>query len=126
MTGGAQMSGYGVYEIYCADHGDMPDAETFEQYNRIASRMVDFLAGRGVAGGSGSDYVREAVHWQIRLMRQQGSVEACFTKAPVRESFAGYTVERGSDGDKTRLFGIEVSPMMIGLLRQGGVISCWV
>lgn len=124
MAEGERASGYGVYEIYCADHGDMPDAETFEQYNRIASRMVDFLAGRGVDGSS--DSVREAVHWQIWLMRQRGSVKACFTREPVRETFAGYTVERGSDGENPRLFGVEISPMMIGILRQGGVISCWV
>ncbi len=124
MTDGKNNSGYGVYEIYCADHEDTPDEGTFARYNRIASCMVDFLCGRAVNGGERC--VREAVHWQIWYMRQKGSVAACFGDTVTRESFAGYTVERSQAQDRYRLFGMEVSPMLISVLRCGGVLSCWV
>lgn len=121
---GKNGSGYGAYESYCVDHGDVPDAATFDRYNRIASCMVDFLCGRGV--DAENYYVREAVHWQIWFMRQRGSIQACFSGEPIRETFGGYTVERRDDDGKLRLFGMEVSPIMMQLLRCGGLLSMWV
>lgn len=114
---------YGDYDTYVADHEDtMPEAE-FARYNRIASCMVDFLAGRAVDANNSA--VREAVHWQIWFMRQRGSVAACFDERPLRESFGGYSIERSAGGqeEKITLFGCEVCPMMISVLRVGGVIS---
>jgi len=61
-------------------------------------------------------------------MRQRGSLGACFDTLPQKESFGGYSIERSAAGDveKIRLFGLEVSPMMISVLRVGGVISLWI
>ncbi|MBE6657122.1 MAG: hypothetical protein E7604_01630 [Ruminococcaceae bacterium] len=122
----AGKSGYGDYETYVADHEDMIPPGEFARYDRIASCMVDFLAGRAVDAGNGA--VREAVHWQIWFMRQRGSLGACFDTLPQKESFGGYSIERSAagDGEKIRLFGLEVSPMMISVLRVGGVISLWI
>lgn len=117
-------SGYGDYDVYCTDHADTPDTATFARYNRIASCMVDFLCGRGVRGDTRC--VREAVHWQIRHMREKGSVEACFSGTVTRESFAGYTVARQANGGIPRLFGMELSPVALSILRAGGVLSYWV
>ena len=120
------ISGYGVLETYQADHADAIDAAAFDRYNRIASCMVDFLAGRSVDGDS--FYVREAVHWQIWFMRQKGSVQACFTVPPKKEAFAEYSVERAETAEDgtVRLFGMEVCPMLLQLLRLGGVMSYWI
>ena len=117
-------SGYGDYQVYQDDHDDAVDRAIFDRYNRIASCMVDFLAGRGV--DPDNYYVREAVHWQIWFMRQKGSVQACFSDKPIKESFADYSVQRSTDTDgKLRLFGMEVCPMVLQLLRAGGVTSNW-
>lgn len=116
---------YGDYDTYVADHEDEISEEEFARYDRIASCMVDFLAGRAVDAGNSA--VREAVHWQIWFMRQRGSVAACFDDKPLRESFGGYSIARsarGQDG-KITLFGCEVCPMMISVLRVEGVISLW-
>ena len=120
------MSGYGDYDTYVADHEDEISERDFARYNRIASCMVDFLAGRAVDAANGT--VQEAVHWQIWFMRQKGSVSACFDDRPIKESFGGYSIERSAAGldDKLSLFGCEVCPMMISVLRVGGVISLWV
>ena len=122
----AEKSGYGDYETYVADHEDMIPLKEFARYNRIASSMVDFLAGRAVDAGNGA--VQEAVHWQIRFMRQRGSLDACFDTLPLKESFGGYSIERSAAGEdeKIWLFGMEVCPMMISVLRVGGVISLWI
>lgn len=122
----AVMSGYGDYETYVAEHEDTVSEQEFARYDRIASCMVDFLAGRAVDAKNMA--VREAVHWQIWFMRQRGSLEACFDTLPLKESFGGYSIERSAsdDGEKIRLFGLEVCPMMISVLRVGGVISLWI
>ena len=122
----AAMSGYGDYEVYVAEHEDAISESEFARYDRIASCMVDFLAGRAVDAKNAA--VREAVHWQIWFMRQRGSLEACFDTLPIKESFGGYSIERSAsgEGEKIRLFGLEVSPMMISVLRVGGVISLWI
>ncbi len=120
----AAISGYGCYEDYVSVHEDAISRFDFDRYNRIASCMADFLAGRLVDGEN--YYVREAVHWQIWFIRQRGSVQACFSAAPKKESFAGYTIERGEDDGKIRLFGMEVCPMMLQILKCGGVISTWI
>ena len=67
------------------------------------------------------------MHWQIWFMRQRGSLSACFDALPLKESFGGYSIERSASGaeEHIRLFGLEVSPMMISVLRVGGVISLW-
>ncbi len=124
MTEEKDNSGYGCYSVYCEDHEDLPDTATFARYNRIASCMVDFLCGRAV--DAENLCVREAVHWQIWFMRQKGSVKACFAGEPTRETFGGYTVERDTAGAPLRLFGMEVCPMMLSVLRCGGVLSCWI
>ena len=120
------VSGYGDYESYVAEYEDMISQREFVRYDRIASCMVDFLAGRAVDAKNSA--VREAVHWQIRFMRQRGSLEACFDTLPIKESFGGYSIERSAaeGGERIRLFGLEVSPMMISVLRVGGVISLWI
>lgn len=120
------MSGYGDYEVYVAEHEDSIEPGEFARYDRIASCMVDFLAGR--AADTKNSAVREAVHWQIRFMRQRGSLQACFDPPPLKESFGGYSIERSvsDEGERIRLFGLEVSPMMISVLRMGGVISLWI
>ena len=121
----ASKSGYGDYRTYVAEHEDMISEEDFARYDRIASCMVDFLAGRAVDVRNSA--VREAVHWQIWFMRQRGSLSACFDERPLKESFGGYSIERSaSDKDeKISLFGMEVCPMMISVLRVGGVMSLW-
>lgn len=118
-------SGYGDYDTYVADHEDPISARDFARYNRIASCMADFLAGRAVDAGNSA--VREAVHWQIWFMRQRGSLASCFDPLPHKEQFGGYSIERSAQGkDETvKLFGCEVCPMMISVLRVGGVISLW-
>ncbi len=117
-------SGYGDYEGYMADHGDALERAEFDRYNRIASCIVDFLAGRALSGESA--YVRQAVHWQIRYMREKGSLAACFASEPVRESFAGYTVERRREDGGLRVFGMPVCPAALQLLRVGGIVSYWI
>lgn len=119
------MSGYGDRETYVADHEDDIAEADFARYNRIASCMVDFLAGRTVDAANSA--VREAVHWQIWFMRQRGGLSACFDDRPIRESFGGYSIERSANGQgkPLSLFGYEVCPMMISVLRVGGVISLW-
>ena len=122
----AAKSGYGDYEIYVAEHEDEMEPGEFARYDRIASCMVDFLAGRAVDVKNSA--VREAVHWQIWFMRRRGSLQACFDPLPHKESFGGYSIERSvsEEGERIRLFGLEVSPMMISVLRMGGVISLWI
>ena len=122
----AAASGYGDYETYVAEHEDMISLRDFVRYDRIASCMVDVLAGRAVDVKNSA--VREAVHWQIWYMRQHGSPQACFDALPLKESFGGYSIERSAtaEGEKIRLFGMEVCPMMISVLRMGGVISLWI
>ena len=122
MTDTMSSSGYGKYLVYCDEHGDLPEQSEFDRLNRIASCMVDFLAGRGV--DAGNYYVREAVHWQIWFMRQKGSLAACFSAPPKKESFADYSVERSDDGG-IRLFGLAVCPMTVQILITAGIISNW-
>ena len=119
-------SGYGDFGTYVAEFEDMISVQEFARYNRIASCMVDFLAGRAVDANNTT--VREAVHWQIWFMRQKPSLQACFDELPLKESFGGYSIERSAAGkdDNLKLFGMEVCPMMISVLRVGGVISLWV
>lgn len=117
-------SGYGDLTVYADEHGDFPEQAEFDRLNRIASCMADFLAGRGL--DPVSYLVREAVHWQIWFMRRKGSIEACFSAAPRKESFADYSVERDKNDGTVRLFGMEVCPMMLQILKTGGVITSWV
>ena len=118
-------SGYGDYDVYCADFEDAPAEEVFAKYNRIASSIVDFLCGR--LPDAENSCIREAVHWQIHHMRGRGSVEACFAGTPVRESFGGYTVERAASAPgQLRLFGMEVSPVTVQILRAGGMMCSWI
>lgn len=121
----AVKSGYGDYAAYVAEHEDNISEAEFARYDRVASCMVDFLAGRAVDANNSA--VREAVHWQIWFMRQKGALSACFDERPIRESFGGYSIERSAKGkdEKLSLFGCEVCPMMISVLRVGGVISLW-
>lgn len=120
------VSGYGDRAVYMADFEDDISVSDFARYSRIASCMVDFLAGRAVDAANGA--VQEAVHWQIWFIRQRGSVAACMDERPIRESFGGYSVERAAAGDDghLRLFGMEVCPMTVSVLRRGGVISLWI
>lgn len=122
----ATKSGYGDRAVYIADHEDDISEAEFARYDRIASCMVDFLAGRAVDANNSA--VQEAVHWQIWFMRQKGSLGACFDERPLKERFGGYSIERRAQGkdEGISLFGCEVCPMMISVLRVGGVISLWV
>ena len=120
----AVFCGYGDIAVYREDHGDDIDEGTFVTLDRIASRMVDVLAGRAVDGCNPS--VREAVHWQIWFMRRRGNVSACFDALPRKEAFGEYSIERSADGGHMTLFGMEVCPMMLSVLRVGGVISLWI
>lgn len=117
-------SGYVSYEAYVETWEDeMPRAD-FDRLNRIASSMVDALASRFV---DKNDYhVKDAVLWQIWFMRQKGSLAACFEKKPLKESFADYAIERQREGKTVRLFGVELCPVMVELLRVGGVITTWI
>ncbi len=119
-----RTEGYVTYEEYVETWEDeMPRAD-FERLNRIASSMVDALAARFV---DGNDYhVQDAVLWQIWFMRQKGSLAACFEQKPLKESFADYAIERQRAGEVVRLFGVELCPMAVELLRVGGVITTWI
>ena len=117
------QSGYGVYADYQSDHEDILTEQEFARFNRVASCMVDYLAGRGVDGEN--PYVREAVHWQIWFMRQKGSLAACFQRKPHKERFAEYTVELDRDSGNRIVCGIELCPMTLSMLRGGGIVSDW-
>ena len=120
------VSGYGALAVYRSDYEDDIDEASFARYDRIASRMIDALAGRTVDAGNPA--VQEAAHWQIWFMRQRGSVKACMESLPKKERFAEYSIERASSEDRggVTLFGMEVGPMMLSVLRVGGVISLWI
>ena len=118
---------YGDAEVYRAEFDDAVEDAVFARYNRIASCMADMLMGH--SAGSAAACVQEAVHWQIWFMRgRSGGAQACFDGLPAKESFAGYSIERRADRDGTHLMlaGMEICPMMVSVLRQGGMLSCWV
>lgn len=119
---------FGDLETYTEAFGDTPTAAAFARYDSIASCAVASLVGRAAYGAAGCvrDTLREAVHWQIRFMRLQGDAEQFLRTLPEKESFGGYTVERGGkDGASVTVNGIVLCPMTLSVLRTGGVISSW-